>query len=202
MKKILKYIVVELFVFFILIVFFPALLIREKIGLNIDGGKPKLPLQTGKFYTQKINNPTHSINSISLQLKNPQIKDNSLVYIEILDEAGELQKDFSIYGANIGDPSWIKLDFSPIESTNLVIRVSGESQFDNSLYLFADQNNNFDLKTSYALPTFKDRIFQNLIYQTNLFKQRSMWHNILYLASIVSLNLYLKKLLNEPFNKS
>ena len=172
------------------------------MGLNIEGGKPILSLQSGRYYTQVINNPTKSLNSISLQLKNPLIKDNSLIYIEIMDELGEIQKDFSIYGANIGDPSWIKLDFSPIEKTNLVLRVSGESQFDNSLYLFGSENGSFDLKTTYALSNFQSRLKQNIYSQVNLFMRRSLWHNILYLVSLIMLNMYLAKLLNETPSKT
>jgi hypothetical protein len=201
-KQIIKFIFVELIFIFILLILFPASVIKEKIDVNVEAGKPILPLQAGKFYTQVINNPTHSLNSISLQFKNPLIKDNSLIYIEILDNLGELQKDFSIYGANIGDPSWIKLDFTPIDKTNLVLKVSGESQFDNTLYLFADQNGYFDLKTSYRLPGLKERILQNLKQQSNLLKQRSMWHNILYLGTLIMLNLYLAKLFNENIKKT
>ncbi len=119
-----------------------------------------------------------------------------------MDELGEIQKDFSIYGANIGDPSWIKLDFSPIEKTNLVLRVSGESQFDNSLYLFGSENGSFDLKTTYALSNFQSRLKQNIYSQVNLFMRRSLWHNILYLVSLIMLNMYLAKLLNETPSKT
>jgi len=201
-KKIIKYLLVELALISILLIIFPSLVIKERMGLNIEGGKPILSLQSGRYYTQVINNPTKSLNSISLQLKNPLIKDNSLIYIEIMDELGEIQKDFSIYGANIGDPSWIKLDFSPIEKTNLVLRVSGESQFDNSLYLFGSENGSFDLKTTYALSNFQSRLKQNIYSQVNLFMRRSLWHNILYLVSLIMLNMYLAKLLNETPSKT
>lgn len=202
MKKIIKYLLIELIFIFILLIIFPALVIKEKLNINIEGGKPILPLQSGKFYTQEISNPTRSLNSVSMQLKNPQIKDNSLIYIELLDDIGEIQNDFTIYGANVGDPSWIKLDFIPINKEELILKVYADNPKDDTLYLYANQSGLFDLKTSYALPDFKSRITQNLNYQINLFKQRSMWHNILYLGSLVFFNLCLAKLLNESFNKS
>lgn len=201
MKKIIRYLFIESTLIFILLIIFPSLVIREKMGTNVEGGKPILSLQTGKFYTQRISNLTKSLNSVSLQLKNPQLKDNSLIYIEIIDEVGETQRDFSIYGANIGDPSWIKLDFSPIDKTNLILRVSGESQIDNALYLFAKENGSFDLKTTYALSNFKSRIKLNMNSQINQFINRSLWHNILYLFSLIILNLALAKLLNENTKK-
>jgi len=200
--KIIKYLLIELALIFILLILFPALVIKEKVNINVEGGKPILPLHIGKYYTQEINNPTHSLNSISLQLKNPSIQDNSLITIEILDDLGESQREFTFYGSNIGDPSWVKLDFLPIDKENLILKVSADSPRDDSLYLFADQNGHFDLKTSYALPGFKTRIVQNFNNQTNLFKQRGMWHNILYLATLVALNLYLAKLLNETSKKT
>lgn len=202
MKKIIRYLFIELTLVGILIIIFPSFVIREKIGTDVEGGKPILSLQTGKFYTQKISNSTKSINSISLQLKNPQIKDNSLIYIEIMDETGKIQKDFSIYGSNVGDPSWIKLDFSPIDKTNLILRVSGESQVDNALSLFAKENGSFDLKTTDVLPNFKSRIKLNINSQINQFINRSLWHNILYLTALLALNLYLAKLLNETSKKT
>lgn len=201
MNKIFKYIFIELGLIIFFYIIFPALIITEKVDLKVEGGKPVLPLQIGRSYLQVISNPTKSINSISLQLKNPEIKDNSLIYIEILDELGTLQKDFSIYGANIGDPSWIKLDFSPIDKPNLILRVSGESQFDNTLYLFADDDASFDLKTTYALSNFKSRIWQNLNSQAHLFMSRSLWHNILYLFTLIILNFFLVKLLYENSKK-
>lgn len=197
MKKISKYLLIEIALVLIFLIIFPTLVIKERVGVNHEGGNPILPLQSGKSYTQTIRNPTKSLNSISLQLKNPQIKDNSLIYIEILDEQGEIQKDFSIYGDNIGDPSWIKLDFSPIENTNLILKVSGQSKFDNSLYLFADQNNYFDIKTTYALPSFKSRLLLNIDYQINQFYKRNLFFNLSYLAVIAFLNLYLIKLIKE-----
>lgn len=195
MKKIIKYILFEFILIGFLLIIFPALVITEKMGVMVQGGKPILPLQAGRFYIQEIKNPSLSLNSISLQLKNPEIKDNSLIYIEIIDESGETQKDFSIYGSNIGDPSWIKLDFNPINKANLVLRVSGESQFDNSLYLFADQNGHFDLKTTYALSNFQSRLRQNINSQVNLFIKRSLWHNRIYSTTLILLNFFLLKLL-------
>lgn len=201
MNKIFKYIFIELGLIIFFYIIFPALIITEKVGLKVEGGKPILPLQIGRSYFQVISNPTKSLNSISLQLKNPQIKDDSLIYIEILDEQGQLQKDFSIYGANVGDPSWIKLDFNPINKSNLTLRISGESQFDNTLYLFASENGLFDLKTTYALSSLKSRIKLNIYSQINLFLRRSMWHNILYLFILIILNLSLAKLLHESTKK-
>lgn len=197
MIKIIKFLFIEIALILTLLIILPALFIKEKVDVNIEGGKPILSLQSGKFYTQKISNPTKSLNSISLQLKNPQIKDNSLIYIEIMDEVGEIQRDFSIYGANIGDPSWIKLKFSPLSDPEIFIKVSSECPDDKSLYLYASEDNIFDLKTTYQLPDFLTRLQQNIDYQIQLISSRSPRHNFFYISALIILNIYFFKKLNE-----
>lgn len=201
MKKITPYLLVELVLFIFFTILFPSLVIRESVGQNIEGGKPIISLQKNKYYTQEIDNPTRSINSLSLQLKNPLIQDNSLISIEILDGDGNPKTDFAIYGSNIGDPSWIKLKFIPLTEPTLLLRITADTPDDKSLYLFANENGVFDLKTTYRLPGIKDRLSKNYQSQIKLFSQRSLWHNIFYLATILLLNLYLFKLVNEAHPK-
>ena len=197
MIRIIKYLAIEICLLIFLLLILPALLVREKLGQDIEGGKPILPLQSGNFYTQILDNSTSSLNSISLQLKNPQIQDNSQISFEILNYSGEIIQDFTIFGSNVGDPSWIKLKFPPISEKNLILKVYADSPRDDSLYLFADENSRFDLKTTYRLPDLKSRLIQNIQSQISKFQQRSFWHNLFYLIIIISLHLYLLKLLNE-----
>lgn len=197
MKKIIKYISIEIGIVFLFLIIFPALFVKKRIGLNSEGGKPVLPLQKGKTYSQIIDNSSQSLNSVSLQLKNPLIQDNSLITVELLNDNGKLQQDFSFYGSNVGDPSWVKLDFTPIHSSTVELRISGESPKDNTLYLYADQKNQFDIKTTYALPNFRNRLLLNCLHQIKQFTTRSSWHNICYLIILIALNIYLVKLVNE-----
>lgn len=201
MIRIIKYLTIEIFLLIFLLLFLPALLIREKVGLDIEGGKPILPLQTNKFYTEMLDNPTQSLNSISLQLKNPLLQDNSQISIEITNNSGEILRDFTIFGSNIGDPSWIKLKFAPITEKNLILKLYADSPRDDSLYLFAAENGRFDLKTTYRLPDFKQCLIQNFQTQISQFQQRSWWHNLFYLIFLISLHLYLLKILNEGRQK-
>ena len=201
MIRIIKYLAIEIFLLIFLLLLLPALLIREKVGIDIEGGKPILPLQLNKFYTQPLNNPTQSLNSISLQLKNPLIQDNSQISIEIINYSGEIFQDFTVFGSNIGDPSWIKLKFAPITEKNLILKVYADSPRDDSLYLFADKDGRFDLKTTYRLPNFKQRLIQNFQTQISEFQQRSFWHNLFYLIILIFLHLYLLKQLNETRQK-
>ncbi|MFA5026104.1 MAG: hypothetical protein WC503_06375 [Candidatus Shapirobacteria bacterium] len=201
MRKIIKYFSIEIGIILALLIIVPALFIKKEVGLNRENGKPILPLQKGKTYSQIIDNSNQSLNSVSLQLKNPLIQDNSLITVELLNEKGELQKDFSFYGANVGDPSWIKLDFPPIISPVIELRISGESPMDNTLYLYADQNNQFDIKTTYALSNFKNRLIGNINHQIKQFVSRSSWHNICYLIILITLNFYLVRLINEVSKK-
>lgn len=201
MKKISAYLLIEIALFLFFTILFPSLVVREGIGQNIEGGRPIISLKKNIFYTEELDNPTQSINSISLQLKNPQIQDNSLISIEILDSDGNLKRDFAIYGSNIGDPSWIKLKFTPLSEPKLLIRITADTPDDKSLYLFAGESGIFDLKTTYRYPDFKSRLIQNYQSQIKLFSERSFWHNFFYLATILFLNLYLFKLVNETQSK-
>lgn len=201
MKKIIPYLLIEITLLFFFTILFPSTVIREGIGQNIEGGKPIISLENNKYYTQEISNPTGTLNSISLQLKNPLIQDNSLISIEILDTDGNLKRDFAIYGSNIGDPSWIKLKFAPLSEPTLLVRITADTPNDSSLYLFADDNGQIDLKTTYRYPAFRSRLIQNYQSQIKLFSQRSFWHNFSYLVIIILLNLYLFKLVNESQSK-
>lgn len=201
MKKILKYIILEIVIIVLLIIVLPSFFITKKTGINKEGGQAVLSLQKGKIYSQKIYNSSQSLNSVSLQLKNPMIRDNSLINIDIQNESGDSQREFTIYGSNIGDPSWIKLNFPPIVEQNLIIKVSSESPEDNSLYLYADKNGLFDMKTTYKLPTFKQRLIQNYYYQINQALKRSSWHNLIYAIIVFYLNFQLIKMKNENNKK-
>jgi hypothetical protein len=196
-KKIFSLLLVELTIPFLLLVIFPSILIREGIGQFIEGGKPILSLQKRKSYQQPINNITNSLNSISLQLKNPAIQDNSQITIELLDELGSPLNIFTLYGSNIGDPGWIKLDFPPISETNLILKVYSETSKDDSLYLFANENGDFDLKTTYLVPNIFSRIKENILLQINLISNRSLLHNLVYVSILIFLNIYIIKLLHE-----
>jgi len=202
MKKILKYLLIEIAIIFIVIFTFPPLFIREEFGINREGGQATINLSSGETFTQIIPQHPPNLDSISLQLKNPQIKNNSEITVDINDLKGNLLQDFTFYGANVGDPSWIKLKFKPLNSSGFQIKISVDPDLNNSLYLYIDKDNQIDLRTTSYLPGFKNRFLLNINYQINQFKQRSMWHNILYLAALVALNLYLAKLLNETSKKT
>jgi hypothetical protein len=194
MKKILKYLSIEIIVIFFFVFSLSPIFIREEFGINREGGQATFNLSSGKTFIQIISQHPPNLDSISIQLKNPQIKNNSEITVDIDDLKDNLLQEFTFYGANVGDPSWIKLKFKPLNSSGYKIKVSADPD-QNDIYLYSDKNNQMDLHTTSYLPGFKNRFLKNINYQINQFKQRSYWHNVGYFFVLFALNLYLFYLL-------
>jgi len=194
MKRILNYLLKEIAVIFFFVFLLSPIFIREEFGINKEGGQATFNLSSGQTFTQIISQYPSNLDTISLQLKNPQIKNNSKLTVDINDLNDNLLQEFIFYGANVGDPSWIKLKFKPLNSSGYQIKVSADSD-PNDLYLYVDKNNQMDLHTTSYLPGFKNRFLGNINYQLKQFKQRSYWHNIGYFFVLFALNLYLFYLL-------
>lgn len=190
MRKKYKLILIQISIILIFMLLIPPLLIREKIVIDKNGGEATFNLSQNKYFLQKISQHSPNINSISLQFKNPEIKNNSLITVEIDDILGNLITDFTFYGANIGDPSWVKLKFSPLAISDFQIKVfsDGDSR---DLYLYVDKDNKADLITTSYLPGFTNRFLRNINFQIRQITQRSLWHNIFYLLTVILLNSYL-----------
>jgi hypothetical protein len=194
MKKILNYLLIEIVVIFFFVFLLSPIFIREEFGINREGGQATFNLSSGQTFTQIISQHPSNLDSISLQLKNPQIKNNSELTVDIDDLNNSLLQEFTFYGANVGDPSWIKLKFKPLNSPGYQIKVYVDPN-PNDLYLYIDKNNQMDLHTTSYLPGFKNRFLGNINYQVKQFKQRNYWHNIGYFFILSAFNLYLFYLL-------
>lgn len=190
MIKNLKYLFIQIIVVSIFVLLLPPLLIREKIVIDKSGAEASFNLSQNKYFIQNIGQHAPNIDSISLRLKNPLIKNNALITVEINDSMGNIVKDFTFYGANIGDPSWIKLKFTPINISDFQIKVYSEGD-SKDLYLYVDSNNQLDLITTSYLPGFKNRFISNVDFQIKQFSQRPPALNMFYLLSLVLLNIYL-----------
>lgn len=190
MKNNFKYIFIQLTFIFLFIFVLPPLVIKEKFAINQEGGQATFNLSEGKSFTQTVTNHLPYLNSISLQLKNPLIKNNSLIEVKINDTHGNNLQEFSFYGANVGDPSWIKLKFLPLNYSDFDIQIFADEDPQN-LYLYVNQTNQIDLKTTSYLPGFKNRFIDNVKFQLNQFSQRPTILNVVYLATLIILNLLL-----------
>lgn len=194
MKTYLKYIFIEFSLIFFIVFLLSPIFIQEKFDLNREGGQATFNLSTGKIFTQKFDQDIPNLNSISLQLKNPQIKNNSEITVDIDDLYNHILREFTFFGANVGDPSWVKLKFSPLNNPGYQIKISADPDPDHNLYLYVNKNNQMDLKVTSYLPGFFNRFRNNYYYQISQFKARSEIDNIIYFTVLILLNLYLLKL--------
>jgi hypothetical protein len=192
MTKNLKLILIQILIIFIFVLLIPPLLIREKIIVDKSGAEASFNLSQNKYFLQNFSQHAVNIDSISLHLKNPQILNNALITVELIDSSGTIIKDFAFYGANVGDPSWVKLKFSPLNISEFQIKVFSEGD-SRDLYLYVDKDSQLDLITTSYLPGFKNRFMGNINFQIKQISERSPWHNILYLSALLVFNTYLFK---------
>jgi len=194
MKTYLKYLFIELGLIFFFVFLLSPLFIREKFDINREGGQAIFNLSTGKIFTQKIGEEFSNLNSLSLQLKNPMINNNSEITVEIDDLNNNLLQEFTFFGSNVGDPSWVKLKFTPLSNPGYQIKIYADIDPRHNLYLYVNRDNQMDLKATSYLPGFFNRFQDNFYYQIGQLKARSEIDNIIYFTVLILLNLYLLKL--------
>jgi len=192
MIRIIKLLFLELLFIFTLIIVLPSFLVKEKYIINDESISILEPLISDKDYTQAIPNSL-SLNSVSIMIKNPNIKNNSQIFIDLLDQKQNKLNEFTIYGSNVGDPSWVKLKFNPIPENNLSLKISTENKDRDSLQIYY-KNNRFNLQATTKNSSFISRLKENIFYQSSQFTHRSYIFSLSYLGLILLLSyLYVKK---------
>lgn len=194
MKTYLKYLFIQLGLIFFFVFLLSPIFIREKFDINREGGQATFNLSTGKIFTQKIEDEFPNLNSISLQLKNPMINNNSEITVDIYDSNNNILQKNIFFGSNVGDPSWVKLKFTPLSNPGYQIKIYADPDPDHNLYLYVNQNNQMDLKATSYLPGFFNRFQDNFYYQIGQLKARSEIDNTIYFTVLILLNVYLLKL--------
>lgn len=192
MIKNIKYITIEIVIILFLLFLIPPAFIKQKVVVDREGGQASFNLSTGKTFVQKVVNHDPNLDTISIQLKNPLIKNNSQIAVEINDINNTNLVTFTFYGANVADPSWIKLKTVPLNESNFTIKVSADKD-PNDLFLYVNQDNQMDLVTTSYLPGYFNRLKDNFNYQINNFTRRNTWHNLTYFLTIIILNVFLFK---------
>jgi hypothetical protein len=190
--KIINLLILELLLVFGLVIIIPSILVKEQYLINNESISILEPLTKEKTYFQKISNSTN-LNSISLMIKNPNIENTSKIYIKLEDIQKNTIKEFAISGANVGDPSWVKLKFEPIVQNEIYIIISTDNDNPYGLQIY-HKDNNFNLQATAKINSISSRIKKNIVSQYNQFSNKSLPHSIFYLTLIIYLNyLYLKK---------
>ena len=181
-----------IFIFFLLIIL-PTIFLKEKPGVYQTSFENTLPLSIKNTYVQQFTTDKNNLNSFSVLLKNPELKSNDFVYLELLNSHKETVQSLKTSGISISDPSWIRFKFSPINSKKgdiFYLQITSNSQKDNLLYIYGDKNtNNINFKTTYTALNIKESFKDNLNQQINNFKSRNIFQTGFYLFAIVLINL-------------
>lgn len=183
-----------LFLFFILIVI-PTIFLKEKPGIRETSFNNLLPLDIKHPYLQSFVSDRNNLNSISILLKNPNLKNNNLVDIDIQDKNQENVQSLRIYGSNIEDPSWIRFKFPAISSQKgdiFYVKITTDNQKDNSLYIYGDKDGkNINFKTTFLTKSIKESFIDNLSQQKDKILQRNKFETIFYLTVLIVINILL-----------
>jgi hypothetical protein len=182
-----------IFLFFILIIL-PTIFIKERPGINQISYNKITPLTSKESYTQEVITDKNNLNSISVLLKNPELKNSSPINLAVLNSNKETLQTLKTSGISVGDPSWIKFKFPPIKSQKgdiFYIKVTSDNDKDNSLYIYGEGNNNINFKTTFTALSLKESFKDNLKQQINNFQSRNIFQTTFYLVLLFLTNLFI-----------
>jgi len=192
MIKTIKIFILEITIIFLFVIVIPSTLIKETYLINYESISDLKPLTNKEVYVQKISN-SHNLNSVSIMIKNPNIKNKEKIFVDLEDEKQNKIEQFVISGANVGDPSWVKLKFVPIPNNEIFLKITSENIDPYGLQIFF-KDNKFNLQATTKNNSFMSRTKENINYQYNQFTKRSLIHTMFYLVLILFLNYcYIKK---------
>lgn len=180
-----------LFVFFISIII-PSIFLKEKPGISQTSFNNTLSLSQNYFHFESFVSDRDNLNSISVLLKNPALKSNKQVKIELLNKNKETIQLLETSGISIGDPSWINFKFAPISSKKgdvFYIKITSDALKDNSLYIYGDKDSQkINFKTTYKSSTFINSFRDNLNYQKEKLFELNKLQSIFYLGVLFVIN--------------
>lgn len=191
------YLIVLAQILFLILIFvvIPTIFLKEKPGVSQISFENILPLDIGHSYVQAFISDRDNLNSISLQLKNPSLKNNDLVNLEIKDKNKEIIQSLIIYGSNIGDPSWVRFKFPAINSQKgdiFYFNITSNNKKDNSLYIYGNPDEkNINFKTTFLAKNIKESFLNNLNQQKNQFLKRDNVKTFSYSTILVTINILL-----------
>lgn len=183
-----------LFLFFIFLII-PAIFLKERPGINQTSFDNILPLDTKHSYLQTLVLDRNNLNSISVQLKNPSLKNNSWVDLEIQNKNQETIQSLAIRGSNIEDPSWVRFKFPTINSQigdTVYLKITTDNQTKDSLYIYGNPDGkNINFKTTFLVKNFKESFLNNLNQQKDRFFKLNQIKTISYSTILIVLNILL-----------
>lgn len=198
-NKVLILILIQLLFLLTIILIIPSIFIKELPGISQTSFETIFPLDQNHTYVQSFTTSRNYLNSISVYLKNPSLHSKDNVTIEVLDSQQNTIEKLETSGISIGDPSWIKLKFSPINSKKgdvYILKISSNSLKDNNLYIYGSPiDNSINFKTTYKNNKFTQSLKENLNFQKEIFTNVNKYYLLIYLLIIVSFNFAIIKLI-------
>ena len=202
-NKFLLIVPVEIIFIFLLLIILPTIFLKEKPGISQTSYYHILSLDSKNNFNQEFITNKNNLQSISVLLKNPGIINKSQIEtesqnqdkkitIELQDKNRNIIKSFNILGKNIGDPSWINFNFPYLNSQKgdkFFINISTNSELSDRFFVYADNYNSINFKTTYVANSFKESFKDNLNQQINNFKSRNIFQTSFYLITVILINL-------------
>jgi hypothetical protein len=188
-------ILIEISFLLFLLIILPTLFLREKPGVSQISFENILSLDTNYSHIESFVSDRDNLNSVSVLLKNPALKSNDNVNIEIQNGKTELIQSLEVTGKGIQDPGWVKVKFSPINSKKgdiFYIKITSNAKKDNDLYIYGNKNNqSINFKTTYKSSSLKDSLKDNINYQASRLSELNKFQSIFYLTLLITVNLLL-----------
>lgn len=188
-------ILAQLFFLFLILIVIPSILLKEKPGISQVYFENILSLDINYSHIESFVSDRDNLNSVSILLKNPALKSNDQVIVDIQNKNKETVQSFNIVGANIQDPGWVKFKFPPINSQKgdiFYIKIASEAQKDNFLYIYGDkESQNINFKTTYKSLTLIDSLKDTFNYQIDRFSQVNKIQTTSYSIVLLVINILL-----------
>lgn len=189
MKKIILIICLNILLPLLLLVILPSFTIRKRQGTSINSGTQLLSFVKDKPVTFSFISDNSNLQSLSIDIKNPGVINNSQINFDITGPNS--QRSIVFYGANVGDPSTVPLKFSPFsdpKSTKYIVSLTTNNTDHGSLYLITNDIYQPHFNSFYLRSDIRTNLKVNFQRQLDLFKQRSLIHSIIYFTTILLLD--------------
>jgi len=194
MKKLIIIFVTNLVVPFLLLIILPSLFINSRGGVSQYDGNNQIPLTVTRPFSFHITADQPNLESIVLQLKNPNLANNSRIFVDITGPNDT--RSLVLFGANVGDPSSVPLKFIPLtdpSGTLYQIQVSSENSDDQSLYIITSTENIPVFSTYYHYPSFWQNLNLEIHRQFNRISSFPPIYTFIYLSLILILDYFFLK---------
>lgn len=191
MKKLLIIISLDILFPFTLLILLPSVFIRVRRGTSYNPVSQNLSFVSQKPVKFNFVSNLNNLQKLSLDLKNPNIKNHSQITFNITGANSETRK-LIISGSNVGDPSTVAFKFPPFNDasgTNYSVSLSTTNNNPQELYILVDSHNQPVFNTYYFQSSFRTNLLRNITFQYHRILNQSIIHVFIYIITILILSL-------------